>query len=119
MRSLPPRADRRLLVATRSRHKLEELRALLHLPDVDLVSLDDLGIAEEAVEDAATFRGNAIAKARFYAGLSQLMVALIFFQFTAIIIILGAELNRGIMELKKLGNGGAEPASAPVEAASE
>jgi membrane protein len=42
---------------------------------------------------------------RFYAGLSQLMVALIFFQFTAIIIILGAELNRGIMELKKLGNG--------------
>ncbi len=43
---------------------------------------------------------------RFYAGLSQLMVALIFFQFTAIVIILGAELNRGIMEIKKLGNGG-------------
>ncbi len=42
---------------------------------------------------------------RFYAGLSQLMIALIFFQFTAIIIILGAEVNRGIMELKKLGNG--------------
>ncbi len=42
---------------------------------------------------------------RFYAGLSQLMIALIFFQFTAIIIILGAELNRGIMELKKIGNG--------------
>ncbi len=39
---------------------------------------------------------------RFYAGLSQLMVALIFFQFTAIIIILGAELNRGVMELKRL-----------------
>lgn len=41
--------------------------------------------------------------ARFYAGLSQLMVAMIFFQFTAIIIILGAEINRGINELKKLG----------------
>ncbi|MBA4174132.1 MAG: YihY/virulence factor BrkB family protein [Hyphomicrobium sp.] len=40
---------------------------------------------------------------RFYAGLSQLMVALIFFQVTAIIIILGAELNRGLMELKRLG----------------
>jgi membrane protein len=52
--------------------------------------------------------------ARFYAGLSQLMVALIFFQFTAIVIILGAELNRGIMELKKLGNGSlaVQPASA-------
>jgi membrane protein len=41
---------------------------------------------------------------RFYAGLSQLMVALIFFQFSAIVVILGAELNRGIMEIKKLGN---------------
>lgn len=38
----------------------------------------------------------------FYAGLSQLMVAMIFFQFTAIAIILGAELNRGIMEMKRL-----------------
>lgn len=44
--------------------------------------------------------------ARFYAGLSQLMVALIFFQFTAIIIILGAELNRGLMEFKKVASGG-------------
>ncbi len=43
---------------------------------------------------------------RFYAGLSQLMIALIFFQFTAIIVILGAELNRGIMELKRLGSTG-------------
>lgn len=64
--------DRRMLVATRSRHKLDELRALLHLPDRELVSLDDLGITEDAVEDAATFRGNAILKARFYANLSGL-----------------------------------------------
>jgi membrane protein len=40
---------------------------------------------------------------RFYAGLSQLMVALIFFQTTAVIVILGAELNRGLYELKRLG----------------
>lgn len=40
---------------------------------------------------------------RFYAGLSQLMIALIFFQFTAIIVILGAEINRGIIELNKNG----------------
>jgi len=51
---------------------------------------------------------------RFYAGLSQLMVALIFFQLTAIIIILGAELNRGIMELKKLANGKSEAALSPA-----
>ncbi len=45
---------------------------LLHLPDVELVSLDDLGITDEATEDARTFRGNAIAKARFYGGLAGL-----------------------------------------------
>ena len=39
---------------------------------------------------------------RFYAGLSQLMVALIFFQVTAVIVILGAELNRGLIEIKKM-----------------
>lgn len=38
----------------------------------------------------------------FYAGLSQLMVAMIFFQFTAIAIILGAEFNRGIIEMKRM-----------------
>ena len=42
---------------------------------------------------------------RFYAGLSQIMIALIFFQVTAVAIILGAELNRGLIELKKLRNG--------------
>jgi membrane protein len=41
--------------------------------------------------------------ARFYAGLSQLMVALIFFQTSAVIVILGAELNRGIFEFKHKG----------------
>lgn len=56
----------RLLVATRSAHKLGELRTLLHLPWLELVSLDEVGVDGEAVEDAATFRGNAIIKARFY-----------------------------------------------------
>jgi membrane protein len=46
--------------------------------------------------------------ARFYAGLSQLMVAMIFFQTTALIVILGAELNRGISELKRYGTAGIE-----------
>ncbi len=39
---------------------------------------------------------------RFYAGLSQVMATLIFFWLTAVVIILGAELNRGLIELKKL-----------------
>lgn len=41
----------------------------------------------------------------FYAGMSQLMIAMIFFQFTAIAILLGAELNRGIMEYKRMKRG--------------
>lgn len=56
----------RLLVATRSEHKLRELRTLLHLPWLELVSLDEAGVEGEAVEDAVTFRGNAIIKARYY-----------------------------------------------------
>ena len=60
----------RLLLATRSEHKLLELQTLLHLPWLELVTLDEVGVAGEAVEDAATFRGNAIIKARFYCGLS-------------------------------------------------
>ena len=42
----------------------------------------------------------------FYAGMSQLMIAMIFFQFTAIAILLGAELNRGIMEYKRMTRSG-------------
>jgi len=38
---------------------------------------------------------------RFYAGLASIMSALVFFQASSIIVILGAELNRGIMEMKR------------------
>ena len=38
---------------------------------------------------------------RFYAGLTHIMSTLVFFQVTAIIIILGAELNRGLIEMKR------------------
>lgn len=55
----------RLLVATRSAHKLRELRELLGLPDGVLVSLDDLGVPGDPEETGATFRTNAAIKARF------------------------------------------------------
>lgn len=42
---------------------------------------------------------------RFYAGLTQLMVVLVFFQLAAIIIILGAELNRGLAEVRRRNGG--------------
>jgi membrane protein len=43
--------------------------------------------------------------ARFYGTLTQLMSALIYFQLTAMIVMLGAEINRGIIEIKKMGLG--------------
>lgn len=66
---LPGRS--RLLVATRSTHKLRELRELLGLA-AELVDLDDVGIDDEAIEDGETFAANASKKARFYARLSGL-----------------------------------------------
>jgi XTP/dITP diphosphohydrolase len=57
----------RLVVATRSAHKLRELGELLHLERGVLLSLDDLGIPAEPVEDGATFEANARIKARFAA----------------------------------------------------
>jgi len=55
----------RVVVATRSAHKLRELRQLLELPGIGLVSLDDLGISGEPIEDGETFETNARIKARF------------------------------------------------------
>lgn len=55
---------RRLLVATRSTHKLRELRELLELRWTDLVSLDDLGIEGDPIEDGETFETNAAIKVR-------------------------------------------------------
>ena len=63
----PERA--RLLVATRSAHKLRELRELLGIR-AQLVDLDDVGISDEAIEDGETFEANAAIKARFYAAIS-------------------------------------------------
>jgi XTP/dITP diphosphohydrolase len=63
---------RRLLLATRSVHKMEELRALLDLDAVELISPDDAGVEGEPVEDATTFTGNAEIKVRYYAKRSGL-----------------------------------------------
>ena len=59
---------RRLLVATRSQHKLRELRELLGVgPEVELVAPDDVGIEGEPDETGLTFETNARIKARYYA----------------------------------------------------
>ena len=56
---------RQLVVATRSAHKLRELRELLRPAGSVLVSLDELGVAGDPVEDGMTFEANARLKARW------------------------------------------------------
>lgn len=68
--SIPDRS--RLLVATRSAHKLRELQELLGPLRTELVTLDEVGIAGDAIEDGETFEANAAKKARFFAALSGL-----------------------------------------------
>ena len=62
----------RLLIATRSAAKARELRELLRLPGVELVSLHELAIAEEIPEDGLTFDENATRKALGYAALAPM-----------------------------------------------
>jgi XTP/dITP diphosphohydrolase len=69
------RGDRpRIVVATRSIHKLGELRELLRPARAELISLDAAGVPPDAapIEDGATFEANARLKARFYARLTGL-----------------------------------------------
>jgi len=62
----------RLVIATRSAHKLRELGEVLGLERGELLSLDDLGVTGEPIEDGATFEANARIKARFAAAATGL-----------------------------------------------
>jgi XTP/dITP diphosphohydrolase len=67
----------KLLIATRSTHKVAEIRAILaHVPDLDLLDLDQAGIApapaEDDLEPYATFEANARSKASYFRRVSGL-----------------------------------------------
>ncbi|GHV17692.1 non-canonical purine NTP pyrophosphatase [Clostridia bacterium] len=52
----------KLVFATHNENKVREMRELL--PEFDIVSLSDLGITDEPIEDGETFEENARIKAR-------------------------------------------------------
>ena len=55
----------KLLVATRNKHKLEEIRQIFALPGLTLLAADEVpGLPGDVIEDADTFEGNALKKAR-------------------------------------------------------
>ena len=60
----------KLIIATNNKHKLKELREVLHPYFESILSLEEAGIQHETVEDAATFEGNALKKAREIACIS-------------------------------------------------
>jgi len=62
----------RLLLGTRNPGKAREIGSLLQGVPVEVVTLSDLGIAEEVPEEGATFEENAVAKATAYARLTGL-----------------------------------------------
>ena len=55
-----------IVIASRNKHKIEELEALLsrYVAGVKLLSLDDVGIAGDIEENGTTFSENALIKAR-------------------------------------------------------
>ena len=53
---------KRLIFATNNKHKLEEVRAALG-EEVEIASLDDVGLAGEIPETSNTLQGNALQKA--------------------------------------------------------
>ncbi|GHT78930.1 hypothetical protein FACS1894104_2800 [Actinomycetota bacterium] len=54
-----------VVVATHNQHKAEEINAILDISGWKFVTLDELGISDEPVEDADSFEGNARIKAQF------------------------------------------------------
>lgn len=61
----------KLLVATRSGHKLREIREILaRVPELEVVGLDDMGLDphpdEDDLEPFDTFEENALSKARWF-----------------------------------------------------
>lgn len=63
-----------IVIASRNRHKISELEALLsrYIPGVKLLSLDDIGFAGDIEENGTTFSENAMIKARVAASTGKI-----------------------------------------------
>ena len=57
-------SPRRLVIASNNAHKIAEIRPLLG-PDIQILSLQDIGCHEELPETTSTLEGNSLQKARY------------------------------------------------------
>ncbi len=53
----------KLLISTRNRHKLKEIRAIMKIPNLDLLCMDNFSDIPEIEEDGDSFKANAKKKA--------------------------------------------------------
>lgn len=56
----------KVVLASKNKHKIKELETLLskYVEDIEILSLDEVGIVDDIVEDGSTFAENALIKAR-------------------------------------------------------
>ena len=61
----------KIVLASRNKHKIGELEALLgkHIPNIEILSLDDIGFEGDIDENGQTFEENAFIKARAVAAM--------------------------------------------------
>ncbi len=67
----------KIVFASVNKHKIEEFGAILkkHCPDVEVLSMKDVGIFDDIVEDGSSFEENAMIKARAVARYGYIGVA--------------------------------------------
>ncbi len=67
----------KLVLASRNQKKIGELRTMLqeHFPDVEVLSLDDIGYDGDIEENGTTFEENALTKARVAASSGYIGIA--------------------------------------------
>lgn len=61
----------KIIFATHNSGKVKEMKAILKNPNIEILSSEEIGIAEDVVEDGKTFEENAFKKARFVAERSR------------------------------------------------
>ena len=57
---------KRIVLATKNKGKIKEMRELLALMNIEVLSLADFSPVDDAEENGATFAENAMLKARYY-----------------------------------------------------
>lgn len=62
----------RILIGTKNPGKIVEYKTILKKHPLKVITLRDLNIEQEVIEDQKTFKQNAIKKAKFYFNLSKL-----------------------------------------------